>query len=139
MTKRTLMELVEAANCRVGAYAGKEGGCKFWRPFKVMRIKRELVGYDMISSDYTFEIRHFQDGDMQVIVRFNDWMDDKYSKKWVSPNILGCTSLVEVSSILRKGFPFSENENGDISYCMPVDNDGWDRLEVELLNLGLRE
>lgn len=140
MKNLTVRELVEKAKCRVGNPTGRDAGCKFWRPFGAVRIKRNTFndGRD-IASTCSFEIRHFDNDDMSVVVKFSDWMDSKYSKEWDIPEILNLTNSEDVAHRLRKGVRFCEDESDAPVYYVPIDNDGWENLLEELESLGLPE
>ena len=140
MENQTLQELVEKAECRKGEYAGREAGCKFWWPFEPVCIKRNTMneGRDVIST-FTLEIRHFQNGDMEVAIKFRDCMDSKYSREWDMSELLTLTNAEDVAQRLRKGVLNREDEDGVPRYWVPVDNDGWANLLEELEALGLRE
>ena len=140
MENLTLRELVEKTKCRVGKYAGREAGEKFWRPFDPVCIKRNTIneGRD-IASTFSLEIRHYHNGDMEVAVKFRDWMDSKFSREWDVSEILNLTNAEDVAHKLRKGVLYSEANYGEHVYWLPVDNDGWENLSEELESLGLPE
>jgi len=138
MSTITLRDLVERVGCRVGEHAGRDAGCKFWRPFEPVRIKCNMIGYGEISNTFSLQIRHFQDGDMQAIVKFSDWMNG-HSREWSLPQILNCASAEEVASFLRKGVSAGTDDQGEEFFWTTLDNDGWDALLAEFVDLGFDE
>ena len=139
MENLTLRELVEKANCREGEYAGKEKGFKYWQPFAPVQIMRNTMneGRDIIST-FSFQIRHFHNGNMEVAVKFRDWMDSKYSREWDVSEILNLTNAEDVAHRLKKGVLYCEDESGEPIYWISVDTAGWAYLLEELEALGLR-
>lgn len=128
----TLLELIESKKCRIGKHAGRDAGVKFWRPFEPIRIKRNIVNYNMISNVFRFEIRHFFDDNVEFLIHFDDWMDPKFSRVWQMPRLGECTCPQEIASILRRGVLWGEDEFGEPVYWCPLDNEGWDNLLEEL-------
>jgi hypothetical protein len=140
MGNLTLRELVENAKCREGEYAGSEAGCKFCWPFKPVCIQRNMIndGRD-VTTTFSFEIKHFKNGEMKVAVKFRDWMNSKFSREWDVSDILNLTSAEAVAQRLRKGVLNCEDEFGKPMYWVPVDDEGWVYLVEELEALGLPE